>query len=469
MKENKYWTQEQIDAYIKELEDYNSKEDLKIDLHNHTLGSDGSDSPLMLLLKAKKMGLDTISITDHNSIKGYKMLEHQLDKIISNLEEIINNPNISIQKKQNAKKAAKNLFDTIKQVNIITGCEVLTIFKGCPYVEILAYDVDLDLLEHNLTKIRQEFITPGEKIYTGLKEAIKKYNIKIDEFFLNNRNDYRKLFFHELLKHPENAFLYEKIPGKNEEEKSEYFSKKYIENPNSDFFVDLNNSKTRKKEMLKMIKNHPDITFDYEIIKNAGFTTGEFYTELLKYPENKHLIDKRITSLKTFNYLGLYNENSPFFVDLSSITPTPNLVVDAIHDAGGKALIAHWGKYLLSNEDVFNWKTINGRKNLEELIDICDGAECAYPDNPIELRKIIYDICKEKGKIISIGGDNHGKNSKEDEKYQLGSQNIKDIDCLKWVKKSVIKGKDFISSLEEKHKYKNRLELLINDKEEYDK
>ena len=39
------------------------------DLHNHTNGSDGTDTPYELCQKAKEMGLYAIAITDHNTIE----------------------------------------------------------------------------------------------------------------------------------------------------------------------------------------------------------------------------------------------------------------------------------------------------------------------------------------------------------------------------------------------------------------
>lgn len=43
----------------------------KADLHTHTSASDGELSPKQLIEKAVEKGLDTISITDHDTIKGY--------------------------------------------------------------------------------------------------------------------------------------------------------------------------------------------------------------------------------------------------------------------------------------------------------------------------------------------------------------------------------------------------------------
>ncbi len=43
-----------------------------IDLHSHTDESDGSFSPEELVLLAKKVGLDALAITDHDTFEGYK-------------------------------------------------------------------------------------------------------------------------------------------------------------------------------------------------------------------------------------------------------------------------------------------------------------------------------------------------------------------------------------------------------------
>lgn len=55
---------------------------VKIVLHNHTYASDGRQSPLRLLRRAKKEGVDIISITDHNSVEGYKLLERQIEIVL---------------------------------------------------------------------------------------------------------------------------------------------------------------------------------------------------------------------------------------------------------------------------------------------------------------------------------------------------------------------------------------------------
>ena len=42
----------------------------KIDLHMHSMFSDGTDTPEEIVLKAKKAGIGIISLTDHNTLAG---------------------------------------------------------------------------------------------------------------------------------------------------------------------------------------------------------------------------------------------------------------------------------------------------------------------------------------------------------------------------------------------------------------
>ena len=41
-----------------------------IDLHTHTLASDGTDSPSALVQKAHAAGLAAVAVTDHDTVSG---------------------------------------------------------------------------------------------------------------------------------------------------------------------------------------------------------------------------------------------------------------------------------------------------------------------------------------------------------------------------------------------------------------
>jgi len=45
---------------------------MRIDLHTHSIYSDGADTPEMMVARAKAIGLDGMAITDHNTTKGWK-------------------------------------------------------------------------------------------------------------------------------------------------------------------------------------------------------------------------------------------------------------------------------------------------------------------------------------------------------------------------------------------------------------
>ena len=57
----------------------------QIDLHVHSIYSDGTDTPRQILERAKKNGLKVVSITDHDTVSGInEFLDSASDfKIIS--------------------------------------------------------------------------------------------------------------------------------------------------------------------------------------------------------------------------------------------------------------------------------------------------------------------------------------------------------------------------------------------------
>ena len=61
-----------------------------IDLHMHSVLSDGTDTPEELLQHVREAGLELFSVTDHDSIKGGKifpgMLSEDDPKFISGVE-----------------------------------------------------------------------------------------------------------------------------------------------------------------------------------------------------------------------------------------------------------------------------------------------------------------------------------------------------------------------------------------------
>ena len=52
---------------------------IKIDLHMHTTVSDGSDSPEEIISYVKEAGIDLFSVTDHDAVKGCKIIKELLN------------------------------------------------------------------------------------------------------------------------------------------------------------------------------------------------------------------------------------------------------------------------------------------------------------------------------------------------------------------------------------------------------
>ena len=122
-----------------------------IDLHCHTINSDGTWSTEELLKKAEEQKLEILSITDHDTAKSY------------------------IEMEQN--KRLRNIFSG----SIINGAELNCTFDGFK-IEILVYNFDLHPVENWL----ENYYTPEKnrnRLINEFKDLIdicNKKNIKIE-------------------------------------------------------------------------------------------------------------------------------------------------------------------------------------------------------------------------------------------------------------------------------------------------
>lgn len=126
----------------------------KIDLHTHTTYSDGELDITSLILEAKKAGVETLAITDHETIIG--LINH---------------------------KKASNKYG----IKIIPAIEMNVNISG---VHILGYYIDdINKVEKHFDKIKLE----NENIVFDIIKHLKKYGIKIDEAaVIENTLEYHK-------------------------------------------------------------------------------------------------------------------------------------------------------------------------------------------------------------------------------------------------------------------------------------
>lgn len=222
----------------------------KIDLHTHTTCSDGKQSPLQLLLKSINVGLEIVSISDHNSISAYKLLETQIEKYINTL------------KKANNQTQLQCFLKSLKNIKLVKGAELMVSYNGS-IIEILAYDFDLNTMEQNINNINKNLQPSSEVLYKGLCKIILENNLHFDKSIMKNKNISLACFYKELTKHKENKYLLEYI--ENGQSKTADTFKKFIlhhlYNPNSLFFVDLSNTKPTLEDGINAINNAGGIAF----------------------------------------------------------------------------------------------------------------------------------------------------------------------------------------------------------------
>ena len=97
-------------------------------------------------------------------------------------------------------------------------------------------------------------------------------------------------------------------------------------------------------------------------------------------------------------YNRLFTKESRMNVLMGATYPEPAEIIEAIHEAGGIAVLAHPGFY-----DNFEL--------LEELIPIgLDGVEVWHPENTAEQQEMLIAIAKKHDLLMTGGSDFHGAN-----------------------------------------------------------
>lgn len=177
-----------------------------IDLHMHTIYSDGTENCTSILKKCEEKNLDYISITDHNSVDAYLELE-----------------NMDITKHFSGK--------------IICGVELNTKILNIP-IEILGYGVDYhkmaSLIKNIYIDASQRNLIEARRLY----EKCIKYGIKLDDNCLDKYtpNQFASGFFHkEITKHEENK----KLISTEAWNASKILYRQYMSDPTAPLYVEM--------------------------------------------------------------------------------------------------------------------------------------------------------------------------------------------------------------------------------------
>ena len=279
-----------------------------IDIHMHTIYSDGDKTVEEVLKMCEERNLKYISITDHNNCGAY------YDETLKN----------------------NNIFSG----TIIKGCELNAEFQN-KAIEILAYNINPDII-----------MSWREKYYSV--DQIDKNTMQIYDRFLNILDKKGIIYNKENIR-----------PQKDEKE--------YIERP--------------------------------------------IWEEIVRHPENKNIIGEEY-----FNSLGIFfrkeitNPNSEYFLNRVGTFPKVKEVIDIIHQAGGKAFLAHPFEYEFDD-------TIKFIDDLMQEVEL-DGIECFHPSSADDDKKdILVDYARKNNLYISGGSDYHGK-LKPDIQIGIGRGNL---------------------------------------------
>ncbi len=128
-----------------------------IDLHTHTIYSDGSSTLKELLIEANKKNIEVLSITDHDNVKAYTEIKN------NNLEELFNG-------------------------KLISGVELNANFDGVK-IELLGYDFNIEEMNKWCTKVyEEESKVDLDREFDLLIEACHKNNIKIDDLSYSDKS-----------------------------------------------------------------------------------------------------------------------------------------------------------------------------------------------------------------------------------------------------------------------------------------
>lgn len=201
-----------------------------IDLHMHTVYSDGSKTVEEILKMCEGRKLEYISITDHNNCEAY------YDEALKN-NKIFNG-------------------------KIIKGCELNAEFQNMA-IEILAYNINPEII-----------MKWKEKYYSY--ECKKKNNAQIYDRFLKildrkgviyNKNNIRPLrndkelvertIWEEIIKHPENK----EIIGEENFNSLRTFYRADITNPDSEYFLNRAGTFPKVREVVDIIHKAGGLAF----------------------------------------------------------------------------------------------------------------------------------------------------------------------------------------------------------------
>lgn len=224
-----------------------------IDMHIHTIYSDGLYSAEYILKKADKLNLSLISITDHNSVEVY-------DEILKN--------------------------DLLKLYNgsLVTGTE-LKCYIGEEIIELLVYDFKIDQMKQFIKNNYSSWDIINKSITTEFENILIKENITYDKHLINTHDFTKYNGIMELYKTVlQDSNNYAKL-GKELNKSIPEFFRKCVCNDKSRFYVDLTKYYPSVEDVIDFSRiNDCKVFMPHVFMFNNGL-------DILKNIQNKYKID----------------------------------------------------------------------------------------------------------------------------------------------------------------------------------
>lgn len=223
-----------------------------IDLHIHSIYSDGSKTIEEILKICEEKKIEYISITDHNTVKQY------YDEALQN----------------------KNIFSG----KVIKGVELNAVFQD-KNIEILGYNITPDIIKkwcknyYSEEKLKKQ----QEICYKRLLNICDKQNLIYDKTKIERTKEtgYIEIsIYNELMRHKENY----KILGEFTESLSVFF-RKGLANPKSKYFVNRIEFRPKYEEVIDIIHKSGGKAFLAHPFEYKFKNTISFIDELRKEKE----------------------------------------------------------------------------------------------------------------------------------------------------------------------------------------
>lgn len=140
---------------------------------------------------------------------------------------------------------------------------------------------------------------------------------------------------------------------------------------------------------------------DYDFITRDDYESFHYDRKLGGWTALHYFMSKGITN-SLVEGMDIYRKYNHSYTCVKF--PTINEICDSIHEAKGKAILAHPAK-VIKTRNLSDFVNMVEKLMLETKLD---GIECYYPSHSKEVTDICLQLCNQYGLIVTCGSDCHG-------------------------------------------------------------